>query len=132
MLLASPLVTLTALTAGGVASYWRENDPDALLPAWSVQMPPSDAASSPGPGNVSEVQPAMPEVASLPCQPTATGWLYQPFASGGRAAPPVMPVGGSASILIVVVSLDAVLLSASFTAHVRVVPAWGPGIWTAF
>src|SRR6266545_1094916 len=72
----------------------------------------------------------MPEVASLPLQPTPTGWLYHPLKSGARDRPAATPVGGSASILrflvVIVVSPPALLAQ-----QVRVVPAFGPLTWMA-
>ncbi len=41
-----------------------------------------------------------PDAPSVPVNATSTGWLYQPFASGFRAAAPVT-VGAVASYLIV-------------------------------
>ena len=48
---------------------------------------------------IAAVQLAIPESASLPLNVTASGWLYQPFASGGRAGVAVA-FGGVASYLI--------------------------------
>src|SRR5262245_9146974 len=58
----------------------------AELPAASLHEPETPAPPSSGPEYVAEVHEAMPEVASVPAKATATGWLYHPFASGGRAA----------------------------------------------
>jgi hypothetical protein len=43
------------------------------------------------------VQPAMPEVPSVPVNETPSAWLYQPFESGVRAGTAVTPVGAVAS-----------------------------------
>src|SRR6188508_2749592 len=69
----------------------------------------------------------MPEVASVPLQLIATGWLYQPLKSGFREALAVMPVGGVASILIFRVTAVATP-SAFAVVHVCVAPPVGPGI----
>ncbi len=45
----------------------------------SVQPPLTVAAPLSGLPYVTEEQPAMPEVASVPLQPIVTGWLYQPW-----------------------------------------------------
>jgi hypothetical protein len=56
------------------------------LPARSTQMPLSATEASSGPAYVTSVQVATPEVPSAPSKAMGTAWLYQPFASGGRAA----------------------------------------------
>ena len=67
------------------------------------------------------MQPAIPEVASLPLQLIVTGFRYQPFASEERAGAALPTVGAVASILIVFVVAPTVPLA--FDAeHERVVP----------
>src|SRR5262245_20292193 len=56
----------------------------AELPAASLHEPETPAPPSSGPEYVAEVHEAIPDVASVPAKATATGWLYQPFASGAR------------------------------------------------
>src|SRR3954447_23313103 len=69
----SPAAADTPVSAGAVASYCSGKASGELtLPAASVQMPAGAAAPS-GPPKVALVQEAIPEVASLPVQPIATG-----------------------------------------------------------
>jgi hypothetical protein len=76
------------------------------------------------------VQETGPDVASLPVQLTVTGFLYQPFWSGKRAAAAATPVGASASILISLVV--ALTFPLAFDAEQeRVVPTFGPSILIA-
>src|SRR6185503_11142372 len=83
-----------------------------------------------GPANVTALQDAMPEVASVPCQVTATGWLNQPLKSAARAKLALTAVGGSASIFSSFVVM--VVVPPSLVAeHVSVVPLFGPGMFTA-
>ena len=57
----------------------------ATLPALSVQVPLTLVAAALGPAYVvGAVHDAIPEN-ELPWKLTLTGWLYQPFKSGGRA-----------------------------------------------
>ena len=81
-----PLVTLTPVSFGGVSSYLNATVCDALLPALSVQLAVSDAVSLSGPEYVPPLHEAIPAVASVPVTDSATGWLYHPAASGGRAS----------------------------------------------
>jgi hypothetical protein len=122
--------TDTELSWGGVASYWNANDVEELLPARSLQLPETAAAPLSGPEYVSEVHEATPEVASIPAQLIATGWLYQPFTSGGRAAPADKLVGGWLSILIGLVVVEGCDPPTSVTVHVFVVPVVGPSTRT--
>ena len=63
------------------------NDPGVLLPALSTHEPASVVLAVSGPEYVVEpVQEAMPDVASVPANATATGLVYQPPLVGGRAA----------------------------------------------
>ncbi len=68
----------------------------------------------------------MPEMASVPLQLIATGWLNQPLKSGRRERLAVT-VGGVASMLILRVTA-VVSPSAFFAQHVCVVPVVSPGI----
>jgi uncharacterized protein (DUF1501 family) len=86
------------VTAGGVASYFNANEPAALFPAASTQLPATLAVALSGPEYVALEHVSTPDVASLPPNETATGWLNQPFASGARAALAVT-VGGVESYL---------------------------------
>jgi hypothetical protein len=93
-------------TLGAVPSYWSANEPELLVfPAASVQVPLTDALLESGPEYVVDVQTAIPDVASVPANDTATPWLYQPFASGERAAEAPESMGAVASRLIVTVTL---------------------------
>ncbi len=84
---------------GDVASYFSDAVTFSLVfPARSVQDPVIVWFGPSGPEYVGPEQEAIPEVASPPVTPSATGWLYQPFASGGRASVPVAD-GGVASYL---------------------------------
>src|SRR5262249_40852172 len=74
-----------AVADGGVESYWSANVALAVSPAWSRHAPPTDAAALSGPPKLPPEHDATPEVESEPLNATATGWLYQPFASAGRA-----------------------------------------------
>jgi hypothetical protein len=80
---------------------------------------------------MSEVQAAIPDVASLPLQLTPTGWLYQPLKSGPRATLALSPAGGWASILIVLVVHETDPPPIRVAVHVRVVPMFGPSILMA-
>jgi hypothetical protein len=64
---------------GGVASYWSATAPELPLPAWSWHIPLAVPLLVSGPVYRTESQPASPEVASLPANVNATGWLYQPL-----------------------------------------------------
>jgi hypothetical protein len=66
------------------------------LPALSVQLPLRLADAESGPAYVTgAVHEAIPEK-EWPLKAAVTGWLYQPFASGGRArAPPTVGVEAS-------------------------------------
>jgi hypothetical protein len=77
------------------------------------------------------VQLTGPEVASLPVQLIVTGFLYQPFRSGVRAAFAVRPVGGSLSTLIGLVVRAIWELSMSVAVQVFLVPVVGPSTLTA-
>src|SRR5918995_488683 len=77
-------VAVTAKIVGAVASYLNENPAPLTFPALSLQDPTRAAATLSGPAYCAEEQPASPEVASAPENETVRGWLYQPFASGGR------------------------------------------------
>src|SRR5436305_4007525 len=75
------------ITWGAVASYLNPKELTPLaLPARSVQEPTTEDAAASGPAYVGSEQDAMPEVAPVPAKPTASGWLYQPVAAGGRPA----------------------------------------------
>ena len=76
------------------------------------------------------MQPAIPEVASLPLQLIVTGFRYQPFASAERAGAAAMLVGAVASILTVFV-VTAVVPPSLVAVQVRVVPGLGPSILIA-
>src|SRR5205823_395395 len=84
-----------------------------------------------GPVYERDVQPAIPEVASLPLQLIVTGFRYQPFASAERAVFTAMPVGGSLSTLIGLVVAEICELSINVAVHVFVVPVVGPSTLTA-
>src|SRR5262249_5242375 len=71
---------------GGGEWSWRRRLAPAELPAASRHEPDTLAPPSSGPEYVAEVHESIPEVASVPAKATATGWLYQPFASGARPA----------------------------------------------
>src|SRR3954449_7151675 len=75
------------------------------FPALSVQPPLTAAAAWSGPVYVTAEQAAMPEVASAPFHATPIGWLNQPLKSAPRASTGATPVGGSASILTVMLLL---------------------------
>jgi hypothetical protein len=65
----------------------RETLVDALFPALSTQVPAIVAFAESGPEYANAalgVHDCTPEIASS-SSATPTGWLYQPFASGGRA-----------------------------------------------
>ena len=66
-----------------------------------MQDPDTEAVAVSGPLYVTEVQPAMPDVPSLPLKVIVTGWLYQPFESGARLGVAPETAGGDASLLIV-------------------------------
>ena len=76
-----------------------DRDAGISLPAWSRQEPLSAAAGLSGPAYLAEVQESMWDVSSLPRKSTATGWLYQPFASGWRAGEAPVTEGAVASYL---------------------------------
>src|SRR5690348_16985753 len=80
---------------------------------------------SSGPANVTALQDAMPEVASLPCQATETGWLNQPLKSAARAKLALTPVGGSASIFSTLV-VTVVVPPSLVAEQLNVVPFCGP------
>jgi hypothetical protein len=92
---------------GAVASNLRAKDAWETLPALSVQLPATAVFALSGPAYVDDVQLAIFDVPSVPENPTATGWLYQPFASGGRDADGVT-AGGVLSSLIVLVMVIVV------------------------
>ena len=71
-------------TLGPVESYLIVAPPLAGLPATSVQLPGTDAEPPSGPEYVTADSPRRPERLSVAVKLTATGWLYQPFASGAR------------------------------------------------
>jgi hypothetical protein len=96
-----------------------------------MQPPLTDAAAASGPAKLTELQPASPEVLSLPLQLTRTGWLYQPFASGFLAMLALKPVGGSASILMSFVVQETEPPPIRKAVQVRVVPVLGPSTRTA-
>jgi hypothetical protein len=79
---------------------------------------------------VSEVHDATPDVASVPVQLIANAWLYQPFASGPRAALADTPVGGVLSIISGLVVFETCELSTSVTVQLLVVPVVGPSTLT--
>jgi len=56
------------------------------LPASSVQVPGTDASPVSGPEYVTVAHDRIPDSWSLPLKATSTGWRYQPFVSGPRAA----------------------------------------------
>jgi len=65
--------------AGAVASNFRGNkSDDETLPATSAQEPLAEAVLLSGPLYVADVQPAIPDSASVPLQVIRTGWLYHP------------------------------------------------------
>jgi hypothetical protein len=89
-----------AVTTGPVVSYLNGKATTLeTFPALSVQLPGCEALPLSGPLYVTEVQPAMPEVASDPVQLIPTAWLYQPFLSGARVAAAETPVGAVSSNL---------------------------------
>ena len=85
-------------SVGGVASYWNPKLAAPVLPARSVQVPPTEAPPLSGPEYEPDVQPAIPAVASVPVKATLSAWLYQPFASAGRLGA-AATAGGVLSIL---------------------------------
>jgi hypothetical protein len=89
---------LTA-TVGGVESYWSVKSDAVVFPALSVQLPWTVAFAPSGVAYIGDEHAAIPEVASVPCQLTPTGWSYQPFESGARAAVGVVRAGGVESYL---------------------------------
>ena len=89
---------MTFRSVGGVASYLNGTVAPRLLPALSRQLPELAAPALSGPLYVAEEQFATPDVASLPENTILSGWLYQPFASGGRLGAP-LTAGGVASYL---------------------------------
>ena len=86
----------TAVVTGGVASYLSVTTAGTLFPARSVHVPATCCAAPSGPAYVASAHEASPEVASEPETCSATGWLYQPFASGARASAAAV-AGGVAS-----------------------------------
>ncbi len=62
------------------------------LPALSTQLAVREAVGRPG-GVRDAGQESIPAPVSVPVAVTVTGWLYQPFASGGRAGAVVTPGG---------------------------------------
>jgi hypothetical protein len=60
-------------------------DPEPVLPAPSVQVPVTLASLASGSLYVPEVQELIPDGPPSPENETATGLVYQPFASGPRA-----------------------------------------------
>ncbi len=73
----------------------------------------------------------MPDVASVPDQPTSTGLVYQPSWSGARAGATAEATGGVWSMRMTGVVAEAVLPSSPLTVQVRVVPVVSPGMGTA-
>src|SRR4051794_8914186 len=88
-----PPEATTWLTCGGVPSYLKLTELDAVFPARSVQVPDSVALSVGGPSKSPALQLSIPAPGSVPLAVAATAWLYQPFASGGLASATVT-VGG--------------------------------------
>jgi hypothetical protein len=80
-----------------------------------------------GPEYVAAEHDAIPDVASLPCHVTDTGWLNQPLKSAARAKIALTPVGGSASTFRFFV-VTVVVPPSLVAEHVRVVPLFGPAI----
>ncbi len=65
--------------AGAVASNLRGNkSEEETLPATSAQVPLAEPVPLSGPLYVADVQPAIPESASVPLHVIRTGWLYHP------------------------------------------------------
>jgi hypothetical protein len=86
------------VSVGGVASYWKDAEPGALVfPALSLHVPLTEAPASSGPPYVGCEQDAIPEVVSEPPKAIVSGWLYQPFASGERVGAELVICGGVAS-----------------------------------
>jgi hypothetical protein len=81
--------------------------PFAVFPALSVHVPLKLPPAVSGPLYVVELQEAMPDVASVALTLIASGWLYQPFASGPRALIPEI-TGGVESFFTVTLALDVV------------------------
>jgi hypothetical protein len=107
-------------TAGGVASYLKENEPPlAVFPALSAHVPLKLPLVVSGPEYESELQLAKPDVASLALTPMESGWLYQPFASGPRALIPLM-TGGVLSFFTCAVdeTVDELVASVNVALHV--------------
>ena len=88
-----------ATVVGACVSYLTTKVPVELFPARSVQLPLTDVPFVSGPlYGSAESQDAIPEVASLPCQPTERGALNQPFALGAGVGE-AWVVGGVESYL---------------------------------
>ena len=83
---------------------------------------PDSAAGPSGPANVSAVHAAIPDVASVPDQRTATGERYHCPLSGGRAAATWDATGAVWSSLMTFVRV-AVVPALFWAVHMRVVPA---------
>src|SRR5688500_11260627 len=89
---------VAAAISGAVASYLRAKPSGPLrLPALSRQVPGTDAVALSGPLYVVAVQESIPDIGSVPLNAIPTWLLYQPFASGGRAAAPPSTVGAVSS-----------------------------------
>src|SRR5688572_30009196 len=78
-----------------------------MLPALSVHVPVTFAELLSGPPYVADVQPASPEVTSVPENATWNGLRYQPLASAARLALALVTTGGVMSILTVTIRLTS-------------------------
>ena len=75
-----------AVVCGAVASYLSPNDALRTFPAWSLQLPGTDAVALSGPAYVCGwTHEASPDTGSVPAKVTETGALYQPAAFPARA-----------------------------------------------
>src|SRR3954462_1705444 len=72
---------------------------ELTLPAASRHVPVSGAPAASGPEYVADVQLAIPDVGSVPVQPTVTGFDHQPLALAGVAGTARTAAGGVWSIL---------------------------------
>ena len=75
-----------AVACGAVSSYFSPKDALRRFPAWSVQLPASDAVALSGPeysGGWTHETP--PDTGSVPVKLTESGARYQPAALGARA-----------------------------------------------
>jgi hypothetical protein len=109
-----PLVPLAVIsTAGGVVSYLRGKDESVVLPATSAHEPETEMAALSGPEyKIAGSQVSIPDVASVPLKLIETGWLYQPFESGGRTAEAITigPVASRRTVMGAVLALNAAAL----------------------